>query len=268
MSVSQANDGTKKQNEDIGWTEHNIHEYQDEVEDKDFVFSLFETSKDDEYDILDYDFPKLGKPISLRGSEDMNHSTGLAVWAGSEVLCDYLLDHAELVLDKRVIELGAGVGLCGIVAHQLGAKDVLVTDGDTSVLENLRYNVKQNQINHDTATISCPQLIWGQNLDKFLELHGGKQVDVIIASDVTYITKSIEPMWQTVRHLLLPNGMFLWVMKSSSQDPIDIVPEIGFRYGFAKTKIAEGVYIFRRKENNSETSQSEELSGSADLDEA
>mmetsp|Transcript_17925 Transcript_17925/g.26528 ORF Transcript_17925/g.26528 Transcript_17925/m.26528 type:complete len:292 (-) Transcript_17925:18-893(-) len=287
MSVaSKANnddDNTNNKKDDIGWTEHNVHDYQEE--DTDFVFSLFETNKD-EYDTTDYDFsPKLQhKPISLRGSEDMNHSTGLAVWLGSEVLCDYLLDHADLVRDKRVIELGAGVGLCGIVAHQLGAKDVLLTDGDVSVLENVRYNVQQNQIHPDdttttttTTTISCPQLIWGQNLDTFLESHGGP-ADVIIASDVTYITKSIEPMWQTVRHLLLPDGIFLWVMKSSSQDPSDIVPEIGSRYGFTKTNKIEdddGVYLFRRRKSSDDydnvetpTEETEEIDDSSkDFDE-
>ena len=58
---------------------------------------------------------------------------------------DYLLEHPTLLKDKYIVELGAGVGLCGIVAHKLGAKRVLLTDGDKTVLKNLRYNVQRNK---------------------------------------------------------------------------------------------------------------------------
>jgi hypothetical protein len=69
-----------------------------------------------------------------------------------------------IVLDRR--QLGAGLGLCGIVAHRLqdsfpqdkknGVADassfVYLTDGDTDALEKLRHNVRNNQ---RSERISC-----------------------------------------------------------------------------------------------------------------
>jgi predicted nicotinamide N-methyase len=45
---------------------------------------------------------------------------------------------------KRILELGAGVGALGLCAALLGAKQVLCTDYDSDVLENLEFNLKHN----------------------------------------------------------------------------------------------------------------------------
>lgn len=44
------------------------------------------------------------------------------VWAGGMVLARYLQDQPELVRGRRVLDLGAGSGLVGIVAAQAGAR--------------------------------------------------------------------------------------------------------------------------------------------------
>lgn len=57
----------------------------------------------------------------------------------------YLQQHSNLIKGKRVLELGAGCGLVGLVcALAFDAKSVLITDGDYQVLNNLRYNVQLN----------------------------------------------------------------------------------------------------------------------------
>ena len=40
------------------------------------------------------------------------------------VLCEYLLGHPDVVKGKNVLELGAGTGLAGIIAAQIGILDV------------------------------------------------------------------------------------------------------------------------------------------------
>ncbi len=54
-------------------------------------------------------------------------STGMTLWESSKNLCTFLCENPDVVKDKSVIELGAGLGLAGIVAHKLGAKKVLVS---------------------------------------------------------------------------------------------------------------------------------------------
>ncbi|GAQ81676.1 methyltransferase family protein [Klebsormidium nitens] len=76
-------------------------------------------------------------------------SRGLSfqLWPAAEALCHYLETAYGTISGRlqglRVLELGAGTGLVGIFAAQLGA-DVILTDLP-GVLENLRANVALNQ---------------------------------------------------------------------------------------------------------------------------
>jgi Lysine methyltransferase len=190
-----------------------------------------------------------GCKIVIRAHREYTNSTGMAIWRGSEALCEYLVGtssdssssggqqpqqprHVRLLQNKRVLELGAGVGLCGILAHILcGAAHVCITDGDLTVLDNLRHNVARNcpasfpacsssaalvssNNNNNKAedyandgaavaaasTVSCPQLIWGHRLEEFAREHGRFQV--ILAADCVYMAKSVPLLWKTVDRLL------------------------------------------------------------------
>lgn len=50
--------------------------------------------------------------ITLHGHKQENgqtlHSTGLTLWRASELLCEYLVEHQELVANKRVVEVRRG----------------------------------------------------------------------------------------------------------------------------------------------------------------
>ena len=256
--------------EEIAWREFNIYndgnddddDDEEEEEDKDFVFSLFSPNNDeDRYETLEFNFPALNRRqqqqqdheqeeqkgrIVLRAGVEDDQSTGLGLWLGSQVLCRYLTNNPELIFQRKVLEVGAGLGLCGLIAHRLGASSVLLTDGDSNVLENLRYNVRQNQTsdnnineneNKANHTISCPQLIWGKNLSEFRNLY--QRQSVIMASDCVYMTKSLEPLWETVHQLLdlKRDAVFVYVNRCSSQVPIESVLELATRYNFEWTTI-------------------------------
>ena len=77
-------------------------------------------------------FERLGRTLTVdqdfAGSR--SRSTGAGVWECSEVLSAYLAARPELCRGRRVLELGAGCGLCSMVASLGGAARVVATDGD------------------------------------------------------------------------------------------------------------------------------------------
>lgn len=69
----------------------------------------------------------------------LGQGVGAKVWSAALVLCQELTDHpSQLVQGKQVLELGSGCGVCGILAAQLGAERVVLTDYADDVLELLK----------------------------------------------------------------------------------------------------------------------------------
>jgi predicted nicotinamide N-methyase len=172
---------------------------------------------------------KIKIKITLEGykldSDETAQSTGVTLWQAAPRLAQYLVDHANdnsdnslvvpLVANKSVLELGAGLGLCGIVAHRLGAAHVMLTDGDTAALKQMRHNVQLNLNNCSTNTPSstnntntsllCRQLFWAnqKHMDSFLQSSPHQAgYDVILGADVVYTRESLEPLFDTVVTLL------------------------------------------------------------------
>ncbi|KXS12771.1 hypothetical protein M427DRAFT_59295 [Gonapodya prolifera JEL478] len=70
-------------------------------------------------------------------------NVGLQLWSGALLLADYLLARPELVREKTVLELGAGLGLPSIVAARFcGATRVTATDYGEEVLSLCEQNLK------------------------------------------------------------------------------------------------------------------------------
>lgn len=145
--------------------------------------------------------------------------------------------------------------MCGILAHRLGASSVLLTDGDTDTLMNLRTNVSKNCCNEAlpdvgsegtrrTTPIQCRQLVWGNATQ--IDLMKLK-FDTILGSDIIYVEDILDPLWETVSRLLVPNtGRFL-LSYARRNVSIDLVLATATKYGFEweTPLVAEGVFIFR-----------------------
>ena len=215
------------------------------------------------------------------------HSTGLTLWRASNILCDFMIEQEAVVRSTQSVlevsvwgfvsllhgcghfenllvrltllfvcsQLGAGLGMCGIVASKLGARCVTLTDGDTDTLARMRDNVEANgcstKNNNTTTTMECHQLIWGQHLDRFQERHG--TFDLILGSDIIYVEEILEPLWNTVDCLLRGGphgGGAFWLAYARRNVPLDLVLQQAQKRNFVwKTpEGAEGVYTFSRKE--------------------
>ena len=95
-------------------------------------------------------------------TEDLGGWTGGSTWAAGEVLARLLMTPpwAERVKGARVIDLGCGTGLAGVVAAALGAERVSLTDRVLAVAEhNLRANFSAEERERYTAS----RLSWGDD---------------------------------------------------------------------------------------------------------
>jgi predicted nicotinamide N-methyase len=145
--------------------------------------------------------------------------------------------------------LGAGLGLCGILAHHLGARQVILTDGDSDTLALLRENVATNVVatsnTHDNK-VECRQLRWGHEFATSFSVSIQACFDIILASDVIYVEECIEPLMETVVALLAPSGVFClsYARRNVSIDKVLCSAE---QHGLSWTlpnEAAEGVHVF------------------------
>ncbi|KAL7529097.1 hypothetical protein ACHAWF_002838 [Thalassiosira exigua] len=209
--------------------------------------------------------------VQIRGykkdADEVWQSTGLTLWKASEYLCQFQMDNTELFLSKRTLELGAGLGLNGILAWKSTCSpdsEVCITDGDSDALVHLRENVKRNRSDDVSAgKVACHQLIWGrQSSEQFLErIANNQKYDVIVASDIIYAAVIVEPLWETIQTLLMkPDGDDeggIFVMAYARRKvpvSIEMVIEKAHQFGFVHELVRENkedgiwVYSFRFRE--------------------
>ena len=163
-------------------------------------------------------------------------STGFArVWEGAEALSAFLRRAPERCRGKRVLELGAGAGECGLVAACLGAHACL-TDVRAVVEHVIRRNVEQNGEGEATAREAWPGSIrvgrgsatratldWDEPIPE--RPFGGSDVrfsdaDLIIAAECVWLRELLPPFAATAS-TLLRNGaaeMILSVRDRSSTE--------------------------------------------------
>jgi predicted nicotinamide N-methyase len=67
-------------------------------------------------------------------------------WAGGQALARYVLDHPELVRDKRVLDFGSGSGLVAIAAALAGAASVEGSDIDAFAVAAIEANAAENRV--------------------------------------------------------------------------------------------------------------------------
>lgn len=220
--------------------------------------------------------------IQIRGyktdAEEIWQSTGLTLWRASDYLCEYQVEQYKQLFssNKRVLELGAGLGLNGILAWKLmmqqeakhdinisgdGSRnqageartggEVCITDGDSDALVHLRDNVERNRptssssINSHEETMvfaKVHQLIWGkESSEKFLKtISDNTKYDVLLASDIIYSPVIVEPLWETVQTLLDTSGVFVMAFaRRKVPVSIDLVLSASVEKGFGYQLVKE-----------------------------
>lgn len=100
----------------------------------------------------------------------------------------------------NILELGSGTGVVGIVAAITLSANVTVTDLP-HVLDNLKFNAEANaeDVAKFSGKVHVAPLRWGEADD--VELLG-RNVDLILASDVVYHDHLYEPLLKTLRLMM------------------------------------------------------------------
>lgn len=101
---------------------------------------------------------------------------GLRLWEAGIILARYVVHNPHLFKNKRVLELGAGVGIAGLTVKKwTECKEIEMTDYHPSVIDNINHNMEKN-------SAVCPVF----NLD--WKKHGvhTTQYDIIMGSDIVY----------------------------------------------------------------------------------
>eukprot|EP00850_Spirogloea_muscicola_P005257 SM000023S07713 [mRNA] locus=s23:902842:907230:- [translate_table: standard] len=138
-------------------------------------------------------------------SQEYQHvqdSTGLLIWDSSKALAELLAARPQLCTDKAVLELGCGAAaLPSLVAAAEGARVIVATDGDPSILVLLEENIRASKMRQK---VQIEQLQWGDAEDvlQTKELNGGEPFDLVLGSDVVYIKEAMPLMFETARALL------------------------------------------------------------------
>jgi predicted nicotinamide N-methyase len=159
--------------------------------------------------LMDGSFQINNKSLRIQEVVNAGLGTGLNVWDGSIALAKYLESRSDLVENKIILELGAGTGLVGIAAAMLGARQVVVTDLEYSLV-NLQRNILLNQqpdenSNNHLLPIEANVLDWFHPED--FELWTDKirnsiwTPDIILASDVVWVDSLVEPLVQTLTYI-------------------------------------------------------------------
>ncbi|CAL1542226.1 unnamed protein product [Lymnaea stagnalis] len=124
---------------------------------------------------------------------------GLYIWPCAPVLAQYIWLRKGFITGKKVLEIGAGTALPGIVAAKCGAKVILSDSTNYPLCLDICH--KSAELN-DVTEISVVGITWGQVTSVLVNL---PKLDIVLASDCFYDSKDFEDVVMTLSYVLHRN---------------------------------------------------------------
>lgn len=112
------------------------------------------------------------------------------LWPASIGLCNYIADHPQLVKDKMVVELAAGLGLPSVLACSL-AKKVMCSDYQQEALDVIQQSATLNNI----SNLECRLIDWSNYPENL-------QADIVLLSDINYDPVQFNILLKLIKSLL------------------------------------------------------------------
>lgn len=214
--------------------------------------------------------------LTFRGKEhviyalpgEFQHTViGEVLWRGATALCELLSDESSAdnkiepsamdairklpIKGSKVIELGAGCGLVGLVCLKgLGAECAYLTDYEESVMRLLRRNASENDV--DSSFV--------QTLDWTLPVNPEAEgfFDIAVASDVIYWRELVDPYFKCAGEIIREGGYLIMVNGYARfLRNTDVCELYSQKYGFTRifqTSMDNGVEIISLYQKNKKIS--------------
>ncbi|KAL5332766.1 putative methyltransferase-domain-containing protein [Aspergillus crustosus] len=149
----------------------------------------------------------LQQPLFLK--EDLKEGCGGQLWPAGMVLAKYMLrEHHSSLINKTIVELGAGGGLVGLAVASgcvIGPSCLYITD-QAPMLPLMETNIALNNL---SLTVSAAVLDWGTSVPNTIPHHP----DVILAADCVYFEPAFPLLISSLGHLLGPDSVCYFCFK-------------------------------------------------------
>ncbi|KAL2845352.1 putative methyltransferase-domain-containing protein [Aspergillus pseudodeflectus] len=149
----------------------------------------------------------LQQPLLLK--EDLKEGCGGQLWPAGMVLAKYLLRrHQSTLVDKTIVELGAGGGLVGLAIAsgcKIGPSPIYITD-QSPMLSLMEANIVLNSL---SSTVQAAVLDWGEPIPNIIPKHP----DIILAADCVYFEPAFPLLISTLHELLGPDSVCYFCFK-------------------------------------------------------
>ncbi len=141
------------------------------------------------------------------------------LWPSAKGLCQYLFQHKNDFVGKKVLEIGCGLALPSFILKKQGV-EVLATDFHRDVPIFLEKNFELNQIKFDYLPLNWREE--NEEIGKF---------DFVIGSDILYEGRHPLEVCRALIHYLKPNGQIILADPGRTyiQKFVTSMNELGFK---------------------------------------
>jgi len=168
------------------------------------------------FEYLTRDGDKETMDIKVHEPTFIENDLGFKTWGSAPLLARKLIQDNLIpdIGDARILELGTGTGMVGLMCAKLGAREVYMTDYHPSVLKNVTRNVELNGCqNVEVHKLDFFEIagLTQRHATAPIEAWENEQFDIVIGSDLLYemdhalsLPHVVSKFMKDVFHFLIP----------------------------------------------------------------
>lgn len=118
-------------------------------------------------------------------------------WASSKALTKFLIEHQNWVREKRILEMGAGIGQPSLTIADK-TKELTISDYNSDAVELIN-----NNISHLGLTNAKGMIVDWNEFDYSI------QADVILLSDINYAPAEFKPLLEVIEHYISKDSVII-----------------------------------------------------------